>query len=115
MTEAVQGRNRRPSKLWIGALALTILLSIIVIPPLFNVNRYKSRIAQAMSNSLGRPVRLSGVELHLLPRPEFVITDLTVDEDPQYGAEPILHANSVTAAIRLFSLWRGRLEISRIS
>ena len=68
-----------------------------------------------MSNSLGRPVRLSGVELRLLPRPEFVITDLTVDEDPSYGAEPVLHANSVTAAIRLFSLWRGRLEISRIS
>ncbi len=66
---------------------------IIVIPPLVSINRYKSRIAQAMSNSLGRPVRLSAVELRLLPRPEFVITDLTVDEDPSYGAEPVLHAN----------------------
>ena len=33
----------------------------------------------------------------------------------RYGAEPVLHANEVKAAIRLFSLWRGRLEISRIS
>jgi hypothetical protein len=115
MTEAVQGRNRRPSKLWIGALALIILVSIIVIPPLVNVNRYTSRITQALSNSLGRPAHLSSVELHLLPRPEFVITNLTVEEDPQYGAEPVLHANSVTAAIRLFSLWRGRLEVGRIS
>jgi hypothetical protein len=115
MMEDVQGRKRGRSKLWIVALALTILVSIIVIPPLVSVNRYKSRIAQAMSNSLGRPVRMSGVELHLLPRPEFVITDLIVDEDPSYGVEPVLHATSMTAAIRLFSLWRGRLEISRIS
>ncbi len=44
-----------------------------------------------------------------------MITDLTVQEDPAFGAEPVLHANEVKAAIRLFSLWRGRLEISRIS
>ena len=117
MTEEVQGRERGRSKLWIAALALalTVLVSIIVIPPLVSINRYKSRIAGAMSSSLGRPVRMSGVELRLLPQPEFVITDLTVDEDPSYGVEPVLHASSMTAAIRLFSLWRGRLEISRIS
>ena len=115
MTKEAQGRQRGRSKLWIAALALTILVSIIVIPPLVSINRYKSRIAQAMSNSLGRPVHLSAVELRLLPRPGFVITDLTVEEDPSYGAEPVLHANTVTASIRLLSLWRGRLEISRIS
>ena len=115
MMEEVQVRKRGRSKLWIAALALTILVAIIVIPPLVSINRYKSRIVQAMSNSLGRPVRMSGVELRLFPRPGFVITDLTVDEDPSYGAEPVLHATTVKAAIRLFSLWRGRLEISRIS
>ena len=68
-----------------------------------------------ISASLGRPVRLSSVELRLLPRPGFVLTDLTVEEDPAYGAEPVLHANTVTASIRLLSLWRGRLEIDTIS
>jgi uncharacterized protein involved in outer membrane biogenesis len=115
MTEEAQGRQRKPSKLWMPALALTILVAVIVLPPLFSMNRYKARIAGAMSNSLGRPVHLSGVELRILPRPGFVITDLTVQEDPAFGAEPVLYANQVKAAIRLFSLWRGRLEISRIS
>lgn len=115
MTEEAQGRKRGRSKLWIAALALTILVSILVIPPLVSINRYKSRITHAMSASLGRPVHMSGVELRILPRPGFVITDLTVDEDPAYGVEPVLHANEVKAAIRLFSLWRGRLEISRVS
>ncbi len=68
-----------------------------------------------MSASLRRPVRLSAVELRLFPRPGFVLTDLTVEEDPSYGVEPVLHANTVTASIRLLPLWRGRLEISRVS
>ena len=115
MREEVHGRHPVRSKLWIPALALTILVAIIVLPPLISIKRYKSRIATAMSSSLGRPVHLSGVELRLLPRPGFVITDLTVEEDPAFGAEPVLHASEVKAAIRLFSLWRGRLEISRVS
>ena len=115
MTEELQVRQRRRSKLWIAALALAILVSLIVIPPLVSINRYKTRIAAALSASLGRPVHLSGVELRLFPRPGFVISNLTVEEDPAYGAEPVLHANEVTAAVRLWSLWRGRLEISRIS
>jgi len=51
----------------------------------------------------------------LLPRPGFVLYDLTVEEDPAYGAEPLLHATKVVASIRLLSLWRGRLEISEVS
>jgi hypothetical protein len=82
---------------------------------LVSIGGYKSRITSLMSASLGRPVRLSSVELRLLPRPAFVLTDLSVKEDPAYGAEPVFHAGVVTADIRLLSLWRGRLEISRMS
>jgi len=91
------------------------LVVIAVVPPLINVSRYKARIAQLMAASLGRPVRLSSVSVRLLPRPEFVLYDLSVAEDAAYGAEPILHANTVTASLRILSLWRGRLEIGRVS
>src|SRR5579871_4437916 len=99
---------------WLLLAAVAIALAIIVVPPLVSITRYKSRITELVSSSLGRPVRLSSVELRLFPRPGFVLTDLTVDEDPAYGAEPLLHANTVAASIRFASLWRG-LEISRIS
>jgi hypothetical protein len=91
------------------------LLVLLLIPPYVSITRYKNRIAALMSRSLGRSVRLSSVELRLLPRPAFLMTDLTVEEDPAYGAEPVLHANAVVASVRLVALWRGRLELSRIS
>ncbi|MFP5250494.1 MAG: AsmA family protein, partial [Acidobacteriota bacterium] len=113
---ASPGRKRRLGRrlwfVWIGAL---ILLAGFLLPPLVNLGRYKNRITQLMSASFGRPVRLSSVELRLLPWPGFVLTDLRVEEDPAYGSEPVLYASTVTANIRLLSLWRGRLEIGSVS
>jgi hypothetical protein len=115
MTEDAQPRQRKRKRLWLALAALAVILAVLIVPPLVSVSRYKSRITQLISASLGRPVRLSSVEARLLPRPGFVLTDLTVEEDPAYGAEPVLHANTVKASIRLLSLWRGRLEIDSIS
>ena len=114
MTEDAQHRLHKNRKFWLALAALALLLAVLIVPPLVSISSYKNRITHLVSVSLGRPVRLSSVELRLLPRPGFVITDLTVDEDPAFGTEPVLHANTVTASIRLLSLWRGRLEISRI-
>src|ERR1035438_5659066 len=115
MTEDVQGRQRKRMRLWLALAVIVAILAVVLVPPLVSISRYKSRITQLMSVSLGRPVRLSSVELRLLPIPGFVLTDLTVEEDPAWGAEPVLHASTVTASIRLLPLWRGQLEISRIS
>jgi hypothetical protein len=115
MSEDAQPRQQKHRRLWIGLAAIAVLLAILIVPPLVSVSRYKARITELISASLGRPVRLSSVEARLLPRPGFVLTDLTVDEDPAYGTEPVLHANTVTASIRLLSLWRGRIELDTIS
>jgi hypothetical protein len=115
MTNDEQGRKGTRRRLWLALALVVALLAIVIVPPLLSVSRYKSRITQLVSASLGRPVRLSSVELRVLPRPGFVLTNLTVEDDPAYGAEPLLHASTVVASIRLLSLWRGRLEISRIS
>src|SRR5271165_4522815 len=115
MVEDVHGFKRKRWRLWVALAVLVVLAVVAIVPPLVSMNRFKNRITHLMSESLGRPVRLSSVELRLLPVPGFVLSDLTVDEDPSYGAEPVLHANTVKASIRLLSLWRGRLEISTIS
>jgi hypothetical protein len=101
---------------WIpGVLALLLVLGAVLLPPLIHLNRYQRRIAASLSQSLGRPVEFSGVRLELLPRPGFAISNFAVEEAPGFGAEPMLVCSEVSASVRLLSLWRGRLEISRIS
>ncbi|UWZ82180.1 AsmA family protein [Occallatibacter riparius] len=115
MPEHLQASRKRRTKLWLALAAVFFLLALVFVPPYISLNNYKARVTQSVAAALGRPVRLSEVELRVLPRPAFLLTDLTVQEEPAYGVEPVLHANQVTAAIRLSSLWQGKLQISRIS
>jgi AsmA protein len=100
--------------LYLALAALAILL-LVLLPPLVSVNRYQKRIANSISDSLGRPVHLDKVTLNLLPLPGFTLENLVVDEDPAFGSEPVIRANSVRATLRISSLWRRRVEFSTIS
>jgi AsmA-like protein len=106
------GIVRRYLLLW---LALVALLLLAIVPPLISVNRLQHRIATSISQSLGRPVHLDRVTLNLLPLPGFTLDNLVVDEDPVFGSEPIIRANSVRATLRIRSLWTRRVEFSTIS
>ncbi len=115
MTEDEQGLQKKHGRLWLALAVLVVILAVLFVPPFLSVSRYTSRITSLMSASLGRPVRISSMRVRLLPRPGFVLYDLIVEEDPAFGSEPLLHANTVTASIRMLSLWRGRMEISEVS
>lgn len=96
----------------LGALAVLLL---VLIPPLISLNRYQKRIANSISDSLGRPVHLDEVNLNLLPLPGFTLQNFVVDEDPAFGSEPVIRSASVRATLRMSSLLRHRIEFSTIS
>src|SRR5574337_694749 len=57
----------------------------------------------------------SHMRLRLFPQPGFSLSNVAVADDPGLSAEPLLRADEVSASLRLSSLWRGRLEIARLS
>ncbi|MBB5339945.1 AsmA family protein [Tunturiibacter gelidoferens] len=100
--------------LYLAFVILAVML-LILLPPYISVNRYQRRIATSIGDSLGRPVHLDKVSLNLLPLPGFTLENFVVDEDPAFGSEPVIRANSVRATLRLSSLWSRRVEFSTIS
>ncbi|MBS1800501.1 MAG: AsmA family protein [Acidobacteria bacterium] len=116
---ARSGTRRRMAahlrRFWIVYALLALVLGLAMLPPLVNVNRFRRRIATSIGGSLGRPVHLDNVSMSVFPLPGFVIENLVVDEDPAFGSEPIIRANTVRATLRLSSLWRRRVEFSTIS
>src|SRR5271170_1587722 len=110
----IEGHRRGTFLRWVVlGLALAFVTAAVVLP-LININRYHRTIAESLTRSVGRPVHLGPVQLQLLPHAGLAITDFVVEEDPGFGAEPLLRAPSVTVSLRFASLWRGRLEVSRI-
>jgi AsmA family len=102
-----QGTKRR--QLGIALLAALIFLSLM--RP--GAERLKSRIVRSLSLGIGRPVDVKTVHLQFLP-PGFELNDLRVFDDPSFSNEPVLRAPEVTAFLRIRSLLRGRLELSRL-
>lgn len=113
LAEEAPPRSRR--RLGITVALIVGLLLAFFVPPLVNLGRYRRSITSSISSALGRPVQVGAISLRLLPIPGITLDGFTVEEDPAFGYEPALHANSVVVSLRISSLWRRRLEISRIS
>lgn len=94
------------------ALAALLLVLFLFRP---GVHQLRYRIAGSIGSALGRKVGLDNVRIRLLPRPGFDLEGLVIYDDPAFSAEPMMRAQDVSAAIRLRSLLRGRLEIATLS
>ena len=111
--DQTQTAHRTPffRRVWAALGALVLLLLMALLLPYLNVNRFQRRITQSISESLGRPVHLDHVTVNLLPVPGFTLERFVVSEDPAFGAEPTIRAESVRATLRVSTLWRRRIEI----
>jgi hypothetical protein len=110
----IPARRHEKMMRWLSLVLVVGVLSAAFLLPLVNISRYHRTISETIARSLGHPVHLGSVKLQLLPRPGLAITDFVVEENADFGAEPFLRAPSVVVSVRLSSLWRGRLEVSRI-
>ncbi len=90
-----------------------VLLALFMVRP--GAGRLKERVVRSLSLGLGRRVEVESVSMRLLPRPGFELHNFVVHDDPAFGAEPMLRAQQVSASLRLISLLRGRIEISRLN
>jgi len=93
-----------------GAL---LVLALFLVRP--GAQGLRSRIVHSISMALGRQVEVGWVSLRLLPRPGFDLQNFVVHDAPEFSVEPMLRSQEVSAALRITSLLRGRLEIARLS
>ncbi len=101
------------SKRGLLALGAVLVLVLFLVRP--GADRLRTRIVRSISLALGRQVDVGSVTLQLLPQPGFELQNFVVHDDPAFSAEPMLRADQVTASLRVSSLFRGRIEIARLS
>ncbi len=97
-------------------LAAAVALAVAVfVPPMIKLTRFRKSIVAAISGGLGRQVSVREVRLRLFPQPGLQLEGFVVQDDPAFSAEPVLHAEEVTAILRWSSLWRWRPEIGSLT
>lgn len=101
------GRKR----LWI---AIAIVAGLPLLLPLIALPGAKGRVLEALRAGLGRPIAAQALHLHVYPVPGVELDQVRLGEDPAFGLEDMVVADSATANVRLLSLFSGRLTFSRI-
>ena len=91
--------------LWIANLALSFAIQHT------SLNR---RITARLDAAFGRPVEVGSYRFSLWGRPTLEARSVTVSEDPRFGHEYFLRAESLTMSLRWRSLLRGRFEFGGI-
>ncbi|MGH9514527.1 MAG: AsmA family protein [Terriglobales bacterium] len=99
------------SKRVIGCTVLVLLALFLVRPQIGLLHR---KVAESLSMELGRRVDIAAVHIRFLPRPGLELENLTIYDNPEFGAEPLLRSPEVSAWLRVSSLLRRRIEISSL-
>ena len=106
--------SRRSIRRIVLAAALVLMVAVFV-PPMIKLTRFRKSIVAAIGAGLGRQVSVREVRLRLFPQPGLQLEGFVVQDDPAFSAEPVLHAEEVTAILRWSSLWRWRPEIGSLT
>ncbi|MBP2672186.1 MAG: AsmA family protein, partial [candidate division NC10 bacterium] len=96
-----------------GALLAGLALAAALLLRAYAPSLSRERLEAALSEGLGRPVRIESVVLSLwLARAE--IGNLRVEPGPGEGTEPILRVGRVEIRVGISSLWRRQIVLSTI-
>lgn len=100
---------------WIGIVVAVLLLVIISLPFLINVNQFKPTLESALSQALGREVKLGELKLSLLSG-EVTASDLFVSDDPHFGKPAFVKARSLKVGVEILPfLFSRKLNVKEIT
>lgn len=108
-------RLRRRLLKWIILAAIFIWVFDLGISLLINHTGLRRRFTSHLSASFGRPVDVGGYEFTMWTGPELEANSVVVADDPRFGYEYFLRAESLTIRFRWQSLFRGHIELGTLS
>jgi uncharacterized protein involved in outer membrane biogenesis len=111
-------RQTHASALWIKRIiALVVVLAIVSggISIAIQHTGLRNVLTARLQSAFGRPVEVGSYDFSLLDGLALEAHSVTVGEDPHFGQEYFLRADSIAVRLRWLSLLRGRIEFGTLS
>jgi AsmA-like protein len=112
-------RARRPVMLrrsrWVVILFVAWLMAQAGGSVLVQHTRIRDILNARLEAAFGRRIEVARYSLNLFGRPELEASPVVVFDDPRFGNEYFLRADSLTIRIRWLSLLTGRVELGMLS
>jgi AsmA protein len=87
----------------IGIVVAILLLVAIAIPFLINVNSFRPKLESALTEALGREVKVGNLSLSILSG-SVSAEDLSIADDPAFSKDPFIRAKSLKVGVEVMPL-----------
>ncbi len=85
---------------WLAIVVALLLLIVLAIPFLIDANQFRPRLEAALSQALGREVKLGDLELSIISG-GVDAADLDIADDAVYSKTPFVRAKSLKVGVEL--------------
>jgi len=100
---------------WIFLFFVLLWLADIGISLLIRHTRLQRKITARLEFAFGRPVQVGSYDFSLWGGPTLQAQSVTFGEDPRFGNEYFLRAESLTVRLRWQGLMRGHIQLGTVS
>ena len=87
----------------IGIVVAILLLIVIALPFLINVNSFRPKLESALTEALGREVKVGNLSLSILSG-SVSAEDLSIADDPAFSKDPFIRAKSLKVGVEVMPL-----------
>src|ERR1700680_3828488 len=87
----------------IGIVVVILLLIVIALPFLINVNSFRPKLESALTEALGREVKVGNLSLSILSG-SVAAEDLSIADDPAFSKDPFIRAKSLKVGVEVMPL-----------
>ncbi|GJL67820.1 MAG: hypothetical protein NPIRA06_04550 [Nitrospirales bacterium] len=91
-----------------------IIVVILLLPLLFDLNRYRDRYLPVLEQALNRPVNVQDVRLTLFPKLGFRVQDLTIGDDPAFSSQAFVTIPFAEVEIQWLPLLRRHIQVEHV-
>src|SRR5262245_29555327 len=100
---------------WIAVLAVVLFVAGAGFARFLHTSAARGYLLRQLQASFGRPVEVGEFDFSLLDGARLEAIGVTVAEDPGFGNEYFLRADSIRAGLRWSALLAGRFEFGTVS
>ncbi|MHB1512122.1 AsmA family protein [Acidiferrobacter sp.] len=97
-----------------GLLVVAVAVAVALLPGILALNQVKTRIAQILSQTTGRPVTIGKLSVTLFPWLGVRVNGATLGNAPGFGARPLARVARVDIEVRVLPLFRRQIVLRRV-
>ena len=95
-------------------LAVTLVALLVIVPLLFNLDRYRTQVAAIIERQMGKPTEIGHLAFTVFPHLSVRVDDFALKNPPGFPQDYFVKAQRVYAVIDASDLWKHRVVVKSL-